>query len=79
MKEYKVLQIPVESLIPYEKNAKKHPAEQVRKIAESIKQFGFWQPIVVDKNNIVVIGHGRLLAENCFLSTKKEEHYALCL
>ena len=66
-------------LTPYGKNAKRHPAEQVKRIANSIKEFGFQQPIVVDKDNIVIIGHGRLLAENCFLSTKKEEHYALCL
>ena len=49
-------------LIPYRKNAKRHPAEQVKLIANSIKQFGFQQPIVIDKDNIVVIGHGRLLA-----------------
>ena len=49
-------------LIPYGKNAKRHPAEQVRLIANSIKQFGFQQPIVVDQDNVVVIGHGRLLA-----------------
>lgn len=49
-------------LIPYGKNAKRHPAEQVKKIAKSIKEFGFQQPIVVDKDNVVVIGHGRLLA-----------------
>ena len=49
-------------LIPYSKNAKRHPAEQVKLIANSIKEFGFQQPIVVDKDNIVVIGHGRLLA-----------------
>ena len=49
-------------LIPYGKNAKRHPAKQVRLIANSIKQFGFRQPIVVDKDNVVVIGHGRLLA-----------------
>ena len=34
---------------PYEKNAKKHPKEQVEKIANSIREFGFNQPIVVDK------------------------------
>ena len=49
-------------LIPYGKNAKRHPAEQVKLIANSIKQFGFQQPIVVDSNNVVIIGHGRLLA-----------------
>lgn len=54
--------LPVGDLKPYEKNAKKHPDEQVEHIANSIKEFGFRQPIVIDKNNIVVIGHGRLLA-----------------
>ena len=49
-------------LKPYAKNAKKHPDEQVDKIARSIKEFGFKQPIVVDKKNVVIIGHGRLLA-----------------
>ena len=49
-------------LIPYSKNAKKHPAEQIRLIANSIREFGFQQPIVVDKDNVVIVGHGRLLA-----------------
>lgn len=39
-----------------------HPAEQVGRIANSIKEFGWQQPLVVDKNNVLVIGHGRLLA-----------------
>ena len=51
-----------DALTPYERNAKKHPAEQVNIIANSIKEFGFRQPIVIDKDNVVVIGHGRLLA-----------------
>ena len=51
-----------DDLIPYEMNAKTHPAEQVRHIANSIKNFGWTQPIVVDENNVVVIGHGRLMA-----------------
>lgn len=46
----------------YAKNAKKHPEEQVNYIANSIKEFGFRQPIVVDKDNVIVIGHGRFLA-----------------
>lgn len=74
-----VKQVKTSEIKAYAKNAKKHPEEQVKLIANSIKEFGFQQPIVIDKDNIVVIGHGRLLAENCFLSTKKEEHYALCL
>ena len=47
---------------PYEKNAKKHPDEQVEHIANSIREFGWQQPLVVDKDNVLVIGHGRLLA-----------------
>jgi 16S rRNA G966 N2-methylase RsmD len=44
---------------PYEKNAKIHPQKQIEQIANSIKEFGFNQPIVVDKNNVIIIGHGR--------------------
>lgn len=47
---------------PYPKNAKKHPKKQVQQIANSIKEFGFNQPIVIDKNNVVIVGHGRLEA-----------------
>ena len=49
-------------LTPYGKNAKLHPADQVEHIANSIKMFGWTQPIVVDEKNVVVIGHGRLAA-----------------
>ncbi len=47
---------------PYNKNAKKHDKKQVQQIANSIKEFGFNQPIVVDKDNVVIVGHGRLEA-----------------
>ena len=57
-----VVYLSPEELVPYEHNAKMHPDSQVKQIAASIKQFGFRQPIVVDGNNVVVIGHGRLLA-----------------
>lgn len=49
-------------IIPYEKNAKKHPKKQVEQIAASIREFGFNQPIVVDKNNVIIVGHGRFEA-----------------
>jgi hypothetical protein len=52
---------PVE-LIPYTKNAKQHPQKQIDHIANSIKRFGWQQPIVIDKNKVVIIGHGRLMA-----------------
>lgn len=47
---------------PYGKNAKKHPKKQIEQVAASIKEFGFNQPIVVDKENVVIVGHGRLEA-----------------
>lgn len=47
---------------PYDKNAKKHDKKQIMNVAESIRQYGFKQPIVVDKNNIIIIGHCRALA-----------------
>ena len=51
-----------DELIPYSGNAKQHPADQIKHIANSIKRFGWQQPIVCDKDKVVIIGHGRLLA-----------------
>lgn len=47
---------------PYDLNAKIHDEKQIEKIATSIKEFGWDQPIVVDKNGIIIKGHGRRLA-----------------
>lgn len=47
---------------PYGKNAKKHPEDQVTKIADSIREFGFNQPVVVDKGGVLIVGHGRYFA-----------------
>jgi DNA modification methylase len=52
----------VEALIPYARNAKQHPDAQVAQIAASIREFGWGAPILVDGNNNVIAGHGRLLA-----------------
>ena len=57
-----IKELPVKDLVAYEKNTKIHTAEQVETIANSIKQFGWKQPIVIDKNGVVVVGHGRLEA-----------------
>lgn len=62
MNQMKIEYLPVASLHPYERNAKQHPPEQVEHIANSIREFGFRQPLVVDAENVVVIGHGRLMA-----------------
>jgi len=50
----KINLIKVEDLIPYEFNNKIHSDRQVDGIANSIKEFGFNQPLVVDKNNVIV-------------------------
>ena len=47
---------------PYGRNAKRHPDDQVKQIADSIQEFGFNQPIVVDKEGVIIVGHGRYLA-----------------
>ena len=47
---------------PYDKNAKKHPKKQIEQVANSIKEFGMNQPIVVDKDGIIIVGHGRFEA-----------------
>ena len=47
---------------PYGNNAKKHPETQIKLIADSIKAFGFNQPIVVDTEDVIIVGHGRYLA-----------------
>jgi ParB-like chromosome segregation protein Spo0J len=57
-----VERIPPDTLIPYSNNAKEHPDEQVKKIASSIKNYGWDQPIVVDGENEIIKGHGRLQA-----------------
>lgn len=47
---------------PYGLNAKKHPEKQIQQIADSITAFGFSQPLVVDKDGVIIVGHGRYLA-----------------
>ena len=57
-----IVDIEVSKIKPYEKNAKKHDTVQIANVAESIRQFGFVQPLVLDKNNVIVIGHCRFAA-----------------
>ena len=52
----------ISEIKPYSNNAKKHDKKQIKKVSESIKRFGFSQPLVVDKNNELIIGHCRLEA-----------------
>ena len=53
---------PATALIPYARNARTHSDAQVAEIAASIREFGFTNPILVDGDNGIIAGHGRLLA-----------------
>lgn len=50
----------ISEIRPYEKNAKKHDKKQIANVAESIKQYGFVQPVVIDRDGVIVIGHCRV-------------------
>lgn len=58
----KIEQKNIEDLIPYANNARKHSDEQVAQIAASIKEFGWTNPILIDGENGIIAGHGRLAA-----------------
>jgi ParB-like chromosome segregation protein Spo0J len=53
---------PVERLVPYERNARTHSAQQTAQIAASIQEFGFTNPILVASDDGIIAGHGRLAA-----------------
>jgi hypothetical protein len=56
--KYEVL--PIADLRPYEGNPRKHPARQIRKIEKSLRRFGFLNPIMINAENQILAGHGRL-------------------
>lgn len=59
----KIVTLKVDELTPYENNAKLHPQEQIEELKKSIQENGFCDPIAVwGKDNIIVEGHGRLIA-----------------
>lgn len=60
--ELKIEYLPIKALKPYEKNTRKHQKKDVDNIAKSIEKFGMNDPIGIWKDNIIVEGHGRLLA-----------------
>jgi len=52
----------VADLIPYARNSRTHSEEQITQIAASIKEFGFLNPVIVDGENGIIAGHGRVMA-----------------
>jgi len=62
MSDLKIKQMDVERLIPYAANSRTHSEAQIAQIAASIKEFGWTNPILVDGDDTIIAGHGRLLA-----------------
>lgn len=62
MDNLKIEYLPVEDLVPYQNNARKHTNTDVSAIAKSIEMFGFDDPIGIWKGNVIIEGHGRLMA-----------------
>lgn len=57
-----ITNIPIEDIVPYVRNQKKHDKTQINNVAQSLQDFGWVQPVVVDKDNNIIIGHCRILA-----------------
>ena len=74
--ELNIVQVPLKEIKPYKNNAKKHPEEQVANVAESIRTLGWRQPIVLDKDGVIIIGHGRFLAAKKLGLETAPCHYA---
>ena len=54
--------VPIEKLVPYINNARTHSPEQITKLRSSLREFGFVNPVIIDKNFNVIAGHGRITA-----------------
>ena len=60
----KISMLATKDLIPYARNTRTHSDEQVNQIVSSIKEFGFTNPVLVDQDNMIIAGHGRVMAAN---------------
>ena len=54
--------VPIDKLVPYINNARTHSPEQIAKLRASLREFGFINPVIIDKDYGVIAGHGRLEA-----------------
>lgn len=63
------LMYPIDRLKPHPQNARQHSEDQVTQLANSIQEFGFTQPILVDENDVILAGHGKRLVLLCYKRT----------
>jgi ParB family transcriptional regulator, chromosome partitioning protein len=68
--DFKTVLVDVDKIIPYENNSRTHTQEQIEQIANSIMEFGFTNPVLIDEKNTILAGHGRLKAAK-YLSIDK--------
>ena len=60
--DHRIELLPIGQIAPYQGNARTHSKKQVGQIAESIKRFGFNNPVLIDEHGVIVAGHGRVAA-----------------
>lgn len=68
---------PVETLAPYSRNARTHSKKQLQQIADSIKEFGFTNPILINSEKTIIAGHGRVLAAKMLGRDERRTIYRL--
>ena len=54
--------VPIDELIPYVNNARTHSPEQINKLRASLREFGFINPVIIDRDKNIIAGHGRVMA-----------------
>jgi ParB-like chromosome segregation protein Spo0J len=59
MADPRIVMIPVDKLRPNKQNSRTHSKKQIAQVEQSIRQFGFTAPIIVDENNVILAEHGR--------------------
>lgn len=68
--ELSISYVDIETLRPYPNNARTHSRHQIRQIANSIRQFGFTNPVLIDRKNTIIAGHGRVEAAKLLIMGK---------
>ena len=68
--------VPIDKLVPYVNNARTHSKEQITKLRSSLREFGFVNPVIIDRDFNVIAGHGRLMAANSFYQVLSAEAYS---
>lgn len=70
MEDRQIEYLAVGSLIPSPRNARTHSRKQIRQIANSIREFGFTNPVLIDSHNMILAGHGRVEASKLLDQTR---------